>query len=173
MKQGDRYAHADIHGAPSCVIKSRGINDEQLPISEKTLEEACCFAASYSKAWNQFGEAQAYWVLPEQVSKTPNTGEFVPKGAFVIRGKRNYYRCTLEVAVGYVMLGDVGKVMGGPVSSIEARTARYVVLIPGLTKKSDIAQKLAKIFQVSTEEMEKVLPPGTMTVKKAVGFEWK
>jgi predicted ribosome quality control (RQC) complex YloA/Tae2 family protein len=74
LSDGDRYAHADIHGAPSCVIKSRGMNDEKLPISEKTLEEACVFAASYSRAWNQFGEASAYWVLPEQVSKTPESG---------------------------------------------------------------------------------------------------
>jgi len=172
LSAGDRYAHADIHGAPSCVIKSKGINDEKIPISEKTLEEACMFAASYSRAWNQFGEASAYWVLPEQVSKTPESGEFIPKGAFIIRGKRNYYRYKLEVAVGLISLGDGEKLMGGPVTAVAARSVKgYVILSPGMTKKSMMAQKLAKAFQVSTELVEKVLPPGDCTIFKTIGFQ--
>lgn len=170
LSKGDRYAHADIHGAPSCVIKSSGVKDEPLPISEKTLIEACHFAASYSRAWNQFGEAQAYWVLPEQVSKTPESGEFVPKGAFIIRGKRNYVRCTLEVAIGLVHLGGTEKLMGGPVEAVEARATHYIVVRPGILKKSSIAQKLSPVFNVSTDDIEKVLPPGNLTVVKIVGF---
>jgi predicted ribosome quality control (RQC) complex YloA/Tae2 family protein len=172
LSDGDRYAHADIHGAPSCVIKSRGMNDEKLLISEKTLEEACQFAASYSRAWNQFGEASAYWVLPEQVSKTPESGEYVPKGAFIIRGKRNYIRCKLEVAVGLIPIGNEEKLMGGPLTAVTARAARgYAILTPGVTKKSEIAQKLAKAFDLSTEMVEKVLPPGNLTIMKTIGFE--
>jgi predicted ribosome quality control (RQC) complex YloA/Tae2 family protein len=172
LSEGDRYAHADIHGAPSCVIKSKGLNDEKIPISEKTLEEACLFAASYSRAWNQSGEASAYWVLPEQVSKTPESGEFVPKGAFMIRGKRNYYRSKLEVAVGLIPLGDAEKLMGGPVTAVATRAVKgYAIITPGTTKKSMIAQKLAKAFQVSTDMVEKVLPPGDCAIIKTMGFE--
>jgi predicted ribosome quality control (RQC) complex YloA/Tae2 family protein len=172
LSDGDRYAHADIHGAPSCVIKSKGVNDENLPISEKTLEEACVFAASYSRAWNQFAEASAYWVLPEQVSKTPESGEFVPKGAFIIRGKRNYHRCPLEVAVGLITLGNQEKLMGGPRTAVEKRAVNgYAILAPGVTKKSVIAQKLANAFHVSTETMEKVLPPGNCAILKTIGFD--
>jgi predicted ribosome quality control (RQC) complex YloA/Tae2 family protein len=172
LSDGDRYAHADIHGAPSCIIKSNGVNDEKLPISEKTLEEACRFAASYSRAWNQFGEASAYWVLPEQVSKTPESGEYVPKGAFMIRGKRNYIRCKLEVAVGLIAIGNEEKLMGGPLTAVAARAVKgYAILAPGVTKKSEIAQKLAKAFDLSTEVVEKVLPPGNFTIMKTIGFE--
>ena len=171
LSDGDRYAHADIHGAPSTIIKSKGINDEKLLISEKTLEEACLFAASYSRAWNQYGEAQAYWVLPEQVSKTPESGEYVPKGAFIIRGKRNYYRSKLEVAVGLVPIGVDEKLMGGPVVSVSARATQYAILVPGVTKKNVIAHKLAKVFSVSTDAVEKVLPPGDVTIVKTIGFE--
>ncbi len=172
LSEGDRYAHADIHGAPSCVIKSKGVNDEKASISEKTLQEACQFAASYSRAWNQFGEASAYWVLPEQVSKTPESGEFVPKGGFIIRGKRNYIRSTLEVAVGLIPLGEGEKLMGGPLTAVAARAPKgYVVLTPGTTKKSVIANKLAKAFHVSTETVEKVLPPGECTITKTIAFK--
>jgi predicted ribosome quality control (RQC) complex YloA/Tae2 family protein len=172
LSEGDRYAHADIHGAPSCVIKSKDINDEKRPISEKTLEEACLFAASYSRAWNQFAEASVYWVLPEQVSKTPESGEYVPKGAFIIRGKRNYHRCKLEVAVGRVSLGDEERLMGGPLSAVAAHAVNgYAILVPGVTKKTTVARILAEAFQVSIEVVEKVLPPGECTILKTIGFE--
>ncbi len=173
LNRGDRYAHADIHGAPSCIIKSSGVYDEPLPISEKTLIQACQFAASYSRAWNQFGEAQAYWVLPEQVSKTPESGEFVPKGAFIIRGKRNYVRCTMEVAVGLIKLGNDHRLMGGPLEAVQSRSTQFLVLRPGILKKSSVASQLSKELGVSTDEAEKVLPPGNLTIVNAVGFSKK
>jgi predicted ribosome quality control (RQC) complex YloA/Tae2 family protein len=172
LKEGDRYAHADIHGAPSCIIKSKDANDNNISISDKTLEEACIFASVYSKAWKQFAEAQAYWVLPEQVSKTPQSGEFLPKGAFVIRGKRNYHRCKLEMAVGGIEIDGTKKIMGGPIGAFEKRSERYIVLTPGNMKKSEIVSKLSRAFDVSTDTIEKVLPPGDLNVVKIVGFKF-
>jgi len=169
LKEGCRYAHADVHGAPSCIIRNSNIDDKNIPITEKTLEEACIFAASYSKAWKQFAESQAYWVLPEQVSKTPQSGEFLPKGAFVIRGKRNYYRCKLELAVGKITVEDTIKIMGGPVDAVKKKTSEYIVLVPGDMKKSVISHKLSKAFNVSTDQIDRALPPGGVTVVKTVG----
>ena len=171
LKEGDRYAHADIQGAPSIVIKSLGIENETLKITEKTLVEACIFASSYSKAWKQFAEAQAYWVLPEQVSKTAQSGEFVPKGAFIIRGKRNYNRCKLEIAVGKIDIMEHEKIMAGPIQSVKKRTNKFIVLEPGNTKKSDIAKIIGKALNVSSEKVERVLPPGGVTVIRAEGVE--
>jgi len=171
LRDGDRYAHADIHGAPSCVVKSTDVNDKKISISEKTLEEACIFAASYSKAWNQFADAQAYWVLPEQVSKTPQSGEFLPKGAFIIRGKRNHYRCKLKVAIGEITIDGTKKIMGGPVESVKVRSDKYVILEPGVMKKNILANKLSKVFGTSTEIIQRVLPPGNATIVKTSGFE--
>ena len=173
LREGDRYAHADIHGAPSCVIKNKDIDGKETPISEITLNEACQFAAGYSKAWKQFAEAQAYWVLPEQVSRTPQSGEFLPKGAFVIRGKRNYYKCKLELAVGQIMIDDTKKIMGGPVDAVKKRSDKYVVIVPGDMKKNTIAHKLSKVFDVPADQIEKVFPPGDVTVIEKVGFELK
>jgi predicted ribosome quality control (RQC) complex YloA/Tae2 family protein len=171
LKEGDRYAHADIQGAPSIIIKSKDVSSKPIPISEQTLSEACIFAASFSKAWKQFAEAQAYWVLPEQVSKTARSGEFVPRGGFIIRGKRNYYRCKLEVAVGLVNIEDTMKVMCGPVDAVEKHTDRYVVLVPGGMKKNDIAHKLGKAFDIGVDNVDRALPPGGVTVVKSVGVE--
>ena len=171
LKENDRYAHADIQGAPSIIIKSKGFNDENIEISEKTLNEACIFAASFSKAWKQFAEAQAYWVLPEQVSKTPQSGEFVPKGAFIIRGKRNYYKCILELAVGKINIEDEQKVMCGPVDAVKKKADKYAIIRPGDVTKSDLAHKLAKIFDISVDRVDRVIPSGGATIVETVGFK--
>lgn len=171
LKSNDRYAHANISGAPSIVIKNKNINDEKNDISNNTLEEACVFAASFSKAWKQFAEAQAYWVLPEQVSKTPQSGEFVPRGAFIIRGKRNYVSCKLEVAVGKILIDDVEKIMCGPVSAVKKHCENYFVLEPGGIKKSDVSKKIAKAFNSDVEEVSRVLPPGGAVVIESKGVK--
>jgi len=171
LKENDRYAHADIQGAPSIIIKSKGLNDNKIEITEQTLNEACIFAASFSKAWKQFAEAQAYWVLPEQVSKTPQSGEFVPKGAFIIRGKRNYYSCKLELAIGLITIEGVEKIMCGPIDSLKSKTDKYVIIQPGDVKKIDISHKLAKAFDVSADKLDRVLPAGGATIVETVGFD--
>ena len=171
LKEGDRYAHADIQGAPSIIIKSKDVGNKPIPISEQTLSEACIFAASFSKAWKQFAEAQAYWVLPEQVSKTARSGEFVPRGGFIIRGKRNHYRCKLEVAVGIVNIEDTVKVMCGPIDAVKKHANRYVILVPGSMKKNDAAHKLGKAFDIGVDSVDRVLPSGGVTVIESVGVE--
>jgi len=171
LKEGDRYSHADIQGAPSIIIKSKDFKGENLEISEKTLEEACIFAASFSKAWKQFAEAQAYWVLPEQVSKTAQSGEFVPRGGFIIRGKRNYHRCTLEIAVGIVEIDGKTKVMCGPKSSVKKYSKKFVVFTPGSLKKNDFTRKLSKAFDVGSDSIQRVLPSGGVSIIETVGIE--
>ena len=171
LKEGDRYSHADVQGAPSIVIKNKNIKGEKIPILENTLQESCIYSASFSKAWKQFAEAQAYWVLPEQVSKSPQSGEFVPQGAFIIRGKRNYYRCKLEIAVGIIILEGTEKVMCGPVNAVKTFCKNFIVLVPGNVKKIDIAKKLSKIFNVNIEDIDRVLPSGGSQIIKSVGVK--
>jgi predicted ribosome quality control (RQC) complex YloA/Tae2 family protein len=162
LKDGDRYAHAEVKGAPSVVIKD-GSN-----ASDVTLKEACQFAVTFSKAWSsKLAGGSAYWVKPEQVSKRPESGEFLPKGAFVIRGKRNHFRdLEMEVAVGEVVYQDARKVMCGPRSAVEAQSERVVVLKPGDSKKEVIARELSQTFQVPIDEMVRILPPGDVDVLK-------
>ena len=171
LKEGDRYSHADVQGAPSIIIKRKDALGNILDINEKTLEEACIFASSFSKAWKQFAEAQAYWVLPEQVSKTAQSGEFIPRGAFIIRGKRNYNSCKLELAIGEIEIDGVKKVMCGPISAVVIHSSKYLIFEPGDIKKTDIVKKIAKAFDVNTDVIDRVLPAGGATIIKTVGLE--
>lgn len=160
LESGDRYAHADIHGAPSCIIKNKNIDNEPLSIPKEALEEACIFSACYSRSWRQFAEAQAYWVLPEQVSKTAQSGEYVPKGAYIIRGKRNYCTCKMQLGIGIIQVHNVKKVMGGPVSSIKHWCDSYVIIEPGTKKSSTIAKEIAAYLNSTSSSVQQVLPPG-------------
>jgi hypothetical protein len=105
------------------------------------------------------------------VSKTAESGEFVPHGAFIIRGKRNYHRCKLEVAVGIVEIDNEIKIMGGPVDAVKTRSSKYVKLVPGDMKKSDAARTLGKAFNVSVEGVDRALPPGGVNVVETVGVD--
>ncbi|HYT00074.1 MAG TPA: ribosome rescue protein RqcH [Thermoplasmata archaeon] len=167
LKEGDRYAHADVHGAPSTVIKDGS------KAGEPTLREACEFALAYSKAWSAgLAGGSAFWVLPEQVSKQAESGEFLPRGAFVIRGKRNYvHDLPIRLAVGEVEVEGHRKIMGGPLSAVVARASRHVVVMPGKEDREAIAKRLAAAFAVPIEEIGRVLPPGGVTISERRGLE--
>jgi predicted ribosome quality control (RQC) complex YloA/Tae2 family protein len=167
LSEKDRYAHAEIHGAPSVVIKH---NDEE--ISENTLREACEFALAHSKAWNaKIGSGNAYWVTSDQVSKTPPAGEFLPRGAFMIRGRRNYIQnIKLRLAVGRISYEGAEKIMCASESALESRSQSYVVLEPGDMKKSNLIKKLCAVFDVDQKEVERILPPGDVKIVGRVGI---
>jgi predicted ribosome quality control (RQC) complex YloA/Tae2 family protein len=168
LKATDRFAHADVHGAPSVVVL------EGAEASEDEMTEACTFALAHSKAWMAgANEGTAYWVLPDQVSKMAQAGEFVPRGAFVIRGKRNYiYHIPLELAVGEIEYEGERKIMCGPVPSIEARSSKYVVIAPGKTDRSKASSQLSRVFEVPEEEISRILPPGDIEIVEWEGLRF-
>ncbi|WP_321422145.1 ribosome rescue protein RqcH [uncultured Methanobacterium sp.] len=157
----DIYLHSDIHGAPSVVIK-KGEAEE---IPESTIHEAGTLAASFSSAWSKgYGSQDVYWVHPDQVSKTPQSGEFVARGAFIIRGSRNYLRgIPLKIAVGIVDY-EGERIMAGPTEAVAKYTDNYVVLKPGFTKKEEIARSVLRKIDperiLALEDVIRVLPSG-------------
>ena len=161
LEQNDIYLHADIHGAPSVVAKvqSDSLNDNLL----KELGE---FSASFSSAWSKnFTSQDVYWVEPDQVSKTPVSGEFVPKGAFIIRGHRNYIRgAKLEISIGIVEYDGEKRIMAGPTDAMKHHTNKFVTIKPGYTKKEKIAKEiLSRINEdniLSLDDVVRVLPSG-------------
>ncbi|MGB9177452.1 MAG: ribosome rescue protein RqcH [Methanoregula sp.] len=146
---GDLFVHADVHGASVVIVKGR---------SDK-MDEVVQFAASYSGAWRSgHFSADVYSALPSQVSKTPESGEFVSRGSFIVRGERTWYRnVPLAVGIG-LMLKPYAAVIGGPPSVIRNRTNAYLELRPGQFEPNDVAKKVLRILkQKVTDEEEKAL----------------
>jgi predicted ribosome quality control (RQC) complex YloA/Tae2 family protein len=174
LHAGDLYFHADIHGAPSCVLKTEG-----RPPGEASIRQAAQFAAAYSKAFAQFGSADAYYVNPEQVSKTAASGEFVPRGAFIVRGERTYVpKLPMELALGPVTLDKQGapaadggfrRLMGGPTEAVRALSKNPILVARGDRKPTEVVREVATRFSVSHEEVQAVLPPGTLRIAEPGG----
>jgi len=154
----DIVFHTEAPGSPFFVIKTEGKKP-----SDITKQEVADAAVSFSKAWKLGLVAeQAYAVSPDQVSKTAQSGEYMQKGAFMIRGKRIYYQGKVTVAVG--KLPDT-RVMAGPEQAVKANCKEYMMLIQGRGKPSDAAKKIAKKLNVDIDEALRSLPGGTCQVK--------
>ncbi len=146
---GDLFVHADVHGASVVIVKGKTAK----------MDEVAQFAASYSGAWRSgHFSADVYSALPSQVSKTPESGEFVTRGSFIVRGERTYYRnVPLAVGIG-LMLEPQAAVIGGPPSAIREKTKAYLELRPGQFEPNDVAKKVLRILKNKvTDEEEKAL----------------
>ncbi|KUJ09403.1 uncharacterized protein LY89DRAFT_657749 [Mollisia scopiformis] len=89
LKKGDVYVHADLHGAATVVIRNNPKTPDS-PIPPSTLSQAGTLAVSCSSAWDSKAGMSAWWVNADQVSKSAPTGEFLPTGSFMVRGKKNF-----------------------------------------------------------------------------------
>jgi len=160
LNDKDLYVHADIHGAPSVIIKTQGKEPD-----ENTIKEAAEFAVFHSRAWGRIYSADAYWVYPHQVTKTPSPGEYLPLGAFVIKGRKNYvYGLETKCAIGLVKVEGYEKLMCGPVSAIKTHSDDYLVIVPGKIKKDIFATEVAKAYGFDTSYVLSILPPGDVDI---------
>ncbi|MBD3158675.1 MAG: DUF814 domain-containing protein [Candidatus Lokiarchaeota archaeon] len=166
----DVFIHAAVHGAPYVIIK---VPDEQP--GDITLREAGKFSITFSKAWQEnLVSADAYWVEPNQVSFSPPSGEYLPSGAVMIYGSKNYIEnISIELAVGLLFEGEHAVPMSGPYSAVESHTEFNIKVGPGRQKKSNLVKSIMHRFEemlpedkarilsrTPEEEIMRVLPPG-------------
>lgn len=159
MEDSDIYFHADAYGAPHVIVK------EGSKATDITLKEAAIFAVSFSSLWKDgYGGGDAYWVKPEQVTKEAPSGEYLKKGAFAIKGKRNYIKSvSIKLTIG---ITSEGKIMCGPDAPIEKYTVKNVKIMPGKHKKESFAKRIAKVLETDDiDGIVQALPPGGCDVR--------
>ncbi len=63
--------------------------------------------------------------------------------------------------------------MGGPISSIEKHSDKYVIFRPGFTERKVVISKLSEAFSAESTDIEKLLPSGGFDLVKAKGIDLK
>jgi len=161
MTGGDLFFHADVHGASVILVKGK---------TEK-MDEVAQFAASYSGAWRSgHFSADVFSVRPDQVSKTPESGEYISRGSFIIRGERTYYRdVPLAVGIGLV-LEPQAAVIGGPPEVIRSRTKAVVEIRPGQFEPNDVAKKVLRSLKEHIAPEEQKLLKGILNTESVAAF---
>lgn len=107
LKKGDVYIHADLHGAASVIIKNNPSTPDA-PVPPSTLSQAGSLAVCSSAAWDSKASMSAWWVTADQVSKSAPTGEFLPAGSFMIRGKKNFLPAS-QLVMGFALMFKVSE----------------------------------------------------------------
>ena len=154
IEKNDKVFHADIHGSPFFILKND--KKEILPTS---LNEIAHATVCFSRAWREamYG-LNAYWVEPEQVKKAAPSGQFLPKGSFVIEGQRNYVNIsTLKLAVGLVKQNADYLISCGPPQPIKKNSICYVIIEPAGSEMVEIAKKIKLEFNKMTDNVAKSL----------------
>jgi len=165
----DLVFHTDVPGSPFVLAKP-----QDTELEEEDIAETAQMAASYSSAWKaKVASTDVYWVRPEQVSKEAPTGEYLTRGAFMIRGQKNYVRnVQLRISIG-VIEGEEGlQVVGGPPESVKAQTKLAVDIIPGRLNSGALAKEIRRrlaskgpelrqsILSIPLDELQRFIPPG-------------
>ena len=163
----DLVFHTNIPGSPLAVIK----NPENKKIPLSTIQETADFVASYSRAWKEtWGIVDIFYILPDQISRSPPSGEFLPKGSFIISGKKNFIKnakTKLTIGLKIIELETDSnnnrkifypKIISGPESAIKKQTENFITIVPsksGGFTKGKLAKEIKSIFiRISDKDLK-------------------
>ena len=182
MTDNDIIFHAEIHGSPFFLVKNVNNQEKQ---DSGYVEEAAQATVSFSRAWKDgLSSGDAYWVFPNQVKKGAPTGQFLPKGSFVIEGKRNFCRgIELKLSIGLVQIEKKYSIVCGPLNAVRKRSLVFTSLLPGGTDSMNLAKKVKSEFvraisefdqslaeyckKISLDEFIRMLPTGQSKIERA------
>ena len=189
LRSTDLYVHADLHGAPSCSLRLHdGLEVDPHPIGFRPegvaslrisqdfagaledaqnlpsdiIQEAAQLAICWSRAWGSGrATATAFHARPTQVSKQTESGESLGRGAFVVRGKRTWYRdVEMEIAIGFAIINNIPIPISGTAAGVSNLCQRWAIIRPGREKKETIANRIAKATGLAQDDVLATLPSG-------------
>ncbi len=168
FESNDLFFHADIHGAAALIVK------KGKDAKEQSLKEAAQFAACYSSAWKAgINVADVFYTDKEHVSKY-STGEYVPKGGFMIKGEKKWFKhMELKLVIILERINNVEKlsVVPGYFDLLHSPRAiiKKITVVPGETEKKEVAKSIisklgASGVELAFEQMLQMLPGSSQIV---------
>lgn len=143
LNQNNIYLHGDFFGSPSVIVKNLD-NDGEIPLN--VLLRAGDFLVCMSPNWKINRAENSYYVYNNQVSKTAPTGEYISKGSFMIRGKKNYLpESRLELGIGVLFLEGIGediRYISAPIGD------KYINCLPVVGPYKDMRNKFKYVVKI-------------------------
>jgi predicted ribosome quality control (RQC) complex YloA/Tae2 family protein len=160
LTENDYVFHAEVNGSPFFILQNA--NNSNIDIWKGGLSSS-----------------DAYWVLSSQIKKGAPTGQYLPKGSFVIEGKRNFVKnLEIKLAIGLSFTEGKSLLTVGPYHAIKKRSILVRTLLPsGLdvvkaskkikadfvdySIKNDFSQnRIEYLKNLSIDEIVRILPVG-------------
>jgi predicted ribosome quality control (RQC) complex YloA/Tae2 family protein len=152
FNDNDFYVSGDMEGSLKVFIKNP-FKGEDIPPS--TLTQAGIFAVSASSAWNSKAIVSAWVVSGTQVSKKDFDDSLIGRGAFNIKGKKEYLPPSqLSMGLGFYLLADSDTTVKYKTGR-EAREKEHGLKIVMDAKKQDLEIEKIKLKEMQ-DSMEKV-----------------
>ena len=151
----DLVFHTDMSGSPFTILKTPNPTKED-------LQDAAQLTAAYSQAWQKgLASLEVFHVKPSQVTKEAQSGEYLSKGSFMIRGETTYHHPPIELAIGVITKeGYHPEIFVGSREAAQKHTAAHAMIAPGSEKTSDVAKQLQKRFGGDLDSYVKAIPAG-------------
>lgn len=177
----DIVFHTQAPGSPFGIIKDVINENGEIMLKKDELEQAGQFLVCFSSQWKKgFGTADAFWVKPEQVSKKAESGEFMSKGSFMIRGDKNIIKnIPLKISIGVIIKEiEVGDKDNSQIIEYEELFSgtqkacqkfckkRYVNLEPGQLRYKALNKNLKTRLKTHIEDLPKYIPGECKILKK-------
>ena len=154
----DLVFHTDMVGSPFFVIKA-----DKKEITPKTIHETADATVTFSRAWKLgLQNSSVFNCKPEQLTKEAPSGEFVPRGGFITKGKLTYIENKINCGVGLYK----DKIMAGPLAAVKKNCEKYIQIEQGKEKTSNLAKLIQKKVGGNIDEIIRALPSGGCQVKK-------
>ena len=169
--KGDLVFHTDMAGSPFMVIKS-----DNKKIDDIEKQETADFLGCFSKAWKAgISSIEVFYVEPHQVTKEAQSGEYLSKGSFMIKGKTKYLSAILKL--GILVIDDI--VYSGPHSALHSLIKnkypdiekkdieRFILtIVQGSEKTSKVAKEIKKKIGGDLDDLIRALPAGGCRISK-------
>lgn len=176
LEENDIVMHTEAPGSPFGIIKNCHEN-KNLKITKKEIEEAAQFLTCFSKQWKAgFGTADAFWVFPEQVSKKAQSGEYMAKGSFMVRGEKNIMKnIPLKICLGVETKQiktdnetiQIEELFSGSENACKIFCKnRFIKIEPGNSNYKALTKEIRKKLKTHIEDLPKYIPNNCKILKK-------
>lgn len=164
----DLVFHTEQPGSPFGIIKQK----KDKKATESDIQTMALCIGAFSSSWARgLGTTDVFYVKPDQVSKQAQSGEFIGKGSFMIRGEKTFIKnVILELGVSVIDTKHIDEdedleythreiVLGIPNELKKITNKKVLVLTPTQNESKELHKNITKHLGVDKKtQLPKFIP---------------